>query len=117
MSDYDEATSPARRYGSLRYQMNGVSKERHQQIRKGWVERVLELLEEENLITGAALDLKSRTDGLTFECNFAEQVWDDPRIAYRVRQLAERDVRVELVKVEQEVAGRMFGRFRIVVRF
>ena len=117
MSDYDEATTPARRYGSLRYQMTSVSKERHQQIRKSWVERVLELLDEENLITSAALDLKSRAEGLTFECNYADQVWDDPRIAFRIRQLADRDVSVELVKAEQEVAGRLFSRFKIVVRF
>jgi hypothetical protein len=80
------------------------------------VERVLTLLKDENLATRAALDLNSK-DGILLECNFVNEVWEDPRVAARVRQLAERGVVVEPITHEFEVAGRTFSRSRIRVQF
>jgi hypothetical protein len=77
---------------------------------------VLTLLKDDNLSTRAALDLDSK-DGILLECNFVNEVWEDPRVAARIRQLGERGVAVEPITYEFEVAGRPFARSQICVRF
>src|SRR5262245_60375113 len=63
------------------------------------VGRVLALLKDDALATRDALDLNSK-DGILLECNFADYVRDDPRVAARVRQLYERGVTVEPITCE-----------------
>ncbi len=101
---------------TLRRQLNQASRERQRRILDFRVERVLNLLKDENLATHAALDLKSQ-DGILFECNFIHAVWGDPRVAARIRQLEQRGVVVEPITHEFEVAGRAFSRSQIRVRF
>ena len=101
---------------TLRRQLSQASRERQRRILDFRVERVLSLLKDENLATHAALDLNSR-DGILLECNFISEVWDDPRVAARIRQLSERGVIVEPIVHEFEVAGRAFSRSQIRVRF
>jgi hypothetical protein len=101
---------------TLRRQLNQASRERQRKIVDFRVERVLNLLKDENLATQAALDLTSK-DGILFECNFIDAVWGDPRVAARIRQLDQRGVMVEPVTHEFEVAGRSFSRSQIRVRF
>jgi hypothetical protein len=101
---------------TLRRQLSQAARERQRRILDFRVERVLNLLKDENLATHAALDLKSK-EGILFECNFIEAVWSDPRVAARIRQLDQRGVVVEAVIHEFEVAGRSFARSRIRVRF
>jgi hypothetical protein len=101
---------------TLRRQLNQASQERHRRILDFRVERVLNLLKDEHLATHAALDLKSK-NGILFECNFIDAVWDDPRVAARVRQLDQRGVVVEPISHQFEVAGRTFTRSQIRVRF
>jgi hypothetical protein len=101
---------------TLRRQLNQASRERHRRIVDFRVERILNLLKDENLATHAALDLKSK-DGILFECNFIDAVWSDPRIAARIRQLDQRGVVVEPVTHAFEVGGRAFSRSKIRVRF
>jgi hypothetical protein len=104
------------RPSALRRQLHQASRERQRRIVNFRVERVLTLLKDENLATRAALDLNS-ADGILLECNFVNEVWEDPRVAARIHQLAERGVVVEPVTHEFEVAGRPFSRSRIRVRF
>jgi hypothetical protein len=104
-------------YGTVNRQMAQVAAERHRRILQHWVERMLAILEDERLITQAALDLSSRDKGVIFECNFAREVWDDPRISFRVRQLASRSVKVELVDKELQIAGKTLKRTQIHVTF
>jgi hypothetical protein len=104
------------RPSTLRRQLHHASRQRQRRIVDFRVERVLTLLKDENLATRAALDLNSK-DGILLECNFVNEVWEDPRVAARVRQLAERGVVVEPITHEFEVAGRTFSRSRIRVQF
>jgi hypothetical protein len=101
---------------ALRRQLNQAARERQRRILEFRVERVLNLLKDENLATHAALDLKSK-DGILFECNFIDAVWGDPRVAARIRQLDQRGVAVEPIIHEFEVAGKSFSRAQIRVRF
>jgi hypothetical protein len=101
---------------TLRRQLNQASQERQRRILDFRVERVLNLLKDENLATHAALNLKSK-EGILLECNFIDAVWGDPRVAARVRQLDQRGVVVEPIIHEFEVAGRSFSRSQIRVRF
>lgn len=101
---------------ALRRQLNQAARERQRRILEFRVERVLNLLKDENLAAHAALDLKSK-EGILFECNFIDAVWSDPRVAARIRQLDQRGVVVEPVIHEFEVAGRLFARSQIRVRF
>ena len=54
---------------TLRRQLSQASRERQRRILDFRVERVLNLLKDENLATHAALDLRSK-EGILFECNF-----------------------------------------------
>jgi hypothetical protein len=101
---------------TLRRQLNQASRERQRRILDFRVERVLNLLKDENLAAHAALDLKFK-DGILLECNFIDAVWGDPRVVARIRQLDQRGVVVEPVVHEFEVAGRFFSRSQIRVRF
>ena len=104
------------RPSTLRRQLHQASRERQRRILDFRVERVLSLLKDDNLATRAALDLNSK-DGILLECNFVNEVWEDVRVAARIRQLGERGVTVEPVTYEFEVAGRSFARSQIRVRF
>src|SRR5918995_2275158 len=97
---------------TLRRQLNQASRERQRRIVDFRVERVLNLLKDENLATHAALNLKSK-EGILIECNFIDAVWSDPRVAARIRQLDQRGVVVEPIMHEFEVAGRTFSRSQI----
>jgi hypothetical protein len=92
------------RPSTLRRQLHRASRERQRRILDFRVERVLTLLKDDNLATRAALDLDSK-DGILLECNFVNDVWEDPRVAARIRQLQERGVAVEPVTYEFQVAG------------
>jgi hypothetical protein len=104
------------RPSTLRRQLHQAARERQRRILDFRVERVLTLLKDDNLATRAALDLNSK-DGILLECNFVNEVWGDPRVAARIRQLGERGVTVEPVTYEFQVAGRSFARAQIRVRF
>jgi hypothetical protein len=104
------------RPSTLRRQLHQASRERQRRILDFRVERVLALLKDDALSTRAALDLNSK-DGIVLECNFVNDVWDDPRVAARIRQLHERGVTVEPITYEFEVAGKPFSRSQIRVRF
>jgi hypothetical protein len=104
------------RPSTLRRQLHQASRERQRRILDFRVERVLSLLKDDNLATRAALDLNSK-DGILLECNFVNDVWQDPRVAARIRQLGERGVTVEPVTYEFKIADRSFSRSQIRVRF
>lgn len=101
---------------SLRRQLSQAARERQRRILNFRVERVLNLLKDENLATQAALNLKSK-DGILLECNFVDEVWDDPRLTARVRQLRDRGVTVEPISHQFEVAGQQFSRSQIRIRY
>lgn len=104
------------RYGAINRQMQRVAKEHDRNLRRAWTDRVLEILDGDNLIAQAASGQAS-DDALLFECNVAPLVWDDPRIVYRLQQLERTDVTVELVDYEHTIAGRTFKRTRVKVVF
>jgi hypothetical protein len=100
------------RYGSVRRQMARVAGDHERRVRQAWIERILDILDDDNLIAQAAKAPKTE-EGLLFDCNVAPLVWDDPRLTFRLKQLAANDVKVELIDHEHEVAGRTFKRAQI----
>ncbi|MGH1483858.1 MAG: hypothetical protein ACRBM6_35120 [Geminicoccales bacterium] len=109
-------TRPNQLYGSVQRRMEWVAKDQRYRLRQAWVERVLSLLEGDKLIMCAAT--KPLDDEvLIFECNFAAEIWDDPRIDYRIKQLANNEIKVAVVEHEHTVAGKTFKRNQIHVTF
>lgn len=104
------------RYGAINRQLQRVAGDHDRHLRQTWVDRVLDILDGDNLMKQAATGL-ANDDGLLFECNVAPLVWDDPRVAHRRQQLENSDVAVELVDYEHTVAGKTFNRARIRVAF
>lgn len=102
------------RYGSIRRQMERVAGDHERRVRQAWIERILDILDDDNLVTQAAKTPKT-DEGLLFDCNVAPLVWDDPRLTFRLKQLAANDVQVELIDHEHEVAGKTFKRAQIRV--
>lgn len=108
--------APAHRYVAINRQMQRLASDHERDLRQAWVDRVLGILDGENLITQAGSGLATE-DGLLFDCNVAPLVWDDPRIAYRRQQLEGSNVTVELVDHEHHVAGKTFKRTQVKVAF
>ncbi|MEZ5931851.1 MAG: hypothetical protein R3F54_07875 [Alphaproteobacteria bacterium] len=104
------------RFAAINRQLQRVAGDHERQVRKAWVDRVLGILDGDNLITQASSG-QATDDTLLFECNVATLVWDDPRIVYRLRQLEGSGVTAELIDHEHEVAGRTFKRTKILVTF
>ncbi|MEM8952156.1 MAG: hypothetical protein AAGA21_19825 [Pseudomonadota bacterium] len=113
MTDYD---TRAYSYGGIKRQMQRGTNDHERHLRQAWVDRVLNILDSDNLITQAASGMAD-ADGLLFDCNVAPLVWDDPRVAYRRQQLEGSDVTVELVDHELNVAGKTFKRTKVKVAF
>lgn len=111
-------SGPAKRfrYGSVSRQMERVSNDHDRRLRQAWINRVLDFLDNDNLI-GKAASLPKTEDPLLFDCNFAPMVWDEPRIAFRLKQLAANEVTVDLVDHEHTIAGKTFKRTQIRVAF
>ncbi len=107
--------SPAYVYNGIDRQMRRVASEHQRDLRQAWVDRVLDILDSDNLIAQAAL--ADKDNALLFECNVAPMVWEDPRITYRLQQLAGDQVTVELVDHEHTIAGKTFQRAQIRVVF
>ncbi len=104
------------RYSAIKHQMQRVAGDHERHLRQAWVDRMLELLDGDNLIAQAAAGLA--TDGhLLLDCNIAPLVWDDPRIVYRRKQLENGNVSLELVDHESTIAGKTFKRTQIKVTF
>ena len=59
---------------TLRRQLTQASRERQRRILDFRVERVLNLLKDENLAARAALDSNGK-EGILLECNFIDAVW------------------------------------------
>ena len=100
----------------LHRQMNRAAAEAQREVRDFWVERVLFLLSDEYLRTAAmaAVDGSKR---VTIECNFVDEVWDNPRIAYRIKVLEGQDMTVTCERHRTTVAGQTFERWQLVVAF
>ena len=113
MSDH---RTPAYGYAAIRRQMQRVTGDHERHVKTAWVNRVLGILNSDNLITKAASGWATG-NSLIFECNVAAHVWDDPRIAYRLRQLEGDGLAVELVDHENEIAGKTFKRTQIRITF
>ena len=107
---------PPRGGTPLRRQMTRLSDERQRRIYEFQVERVLAILDDDNLTTKAALNLKS-SEGLTFECNFVESVWKDSRVVNRVAQLAGRGITADVIQHRSEVGGKRFTRAQLRIAF
>lgn len=104
------------RYGAINRQMQRVANDHERHLRQAWVERVLAILDGDNLVAQAAAG-QATEGGMLFDCNVAAEVWDDPRVAYRRQQLESSDVTVELDEHRHSVAGKTFTRTRIRIRF
>lgn len=113
MSDH---TPPIHSYVAIKRKMQRAANAHERQMRKAWVDRVLDILDNDKLITKAASG-QTTENSLIFECNIAAHVWDDPRIVHRLRQLEGGGVAVELVDHETEIAGKTFKRTRIHIAF
>jgi hypothetical protein len=113
MSNY---AIPTHRYGGIKRRIQRAASEHERHVRQAWIDRVLSILDHENLVTQAAAG-QATGDDLLFDCNVAPLVWDDPRIAYRVRQLEASQLTVEIVDREATIAGKIFKRTQIKVAF
>ena len=111
---YEPSSLPS--LGSVRRRMEWVSQDQRRKLRQTQINRVLELLDSDSLINLAA-SKPVADDVMIFECNFAPDVWNDPRIEYRVKQLAASEIVVALVEHEHTVAGKTFKRHQIHVTF
>jgi hypothetical protein len=105
------------RFSPIKSQMRRAVDDHDRDVRIARVERVLGLLNSDSLISQAASGLADEDNSLLLECNIAPLVWDDPRVAYRLRQLEGSGITVELVDHESEIAGKIFKRTKIRVSF
>ena len=105
------------RRGRLSVQMERAVGDHMRAVRHDRVQRVLALLRDDSLMTVAARSLDGDQQGITLECGFADLVWEEPEVRYRVNQLGDRGIRVDLVTHETEIAGHRFSRPQIVVQF
>ena len=97
--------------------MRRAADDHAREVRLAQVERVLAMLDSDSLISQAASGLADEDNNLLLECNIAPLVWDDPRIAYRLRQLEGSGIAVDLVDHEIQIAGKTFKRTKISVSF
>ena len=81
-----------------------------------WVDRVLFLLSDEYL-RAAAMAVIAEPKQLAIECNFVDQVWDNPRVVGRIKLLEGQGMTVTRQRHETTVAGRSFSRSQLVVAF
>lgn len=107
---------PRYQYGTVRRRMERVSKDRDYHLRRSRIDRVLELLDGDNLVALAATK-PNADEGMIFECSFASEIWDDPLIERKVQQLASNDITVELIDHEHTIAGKTFKRTQLRVNF
>jgi hypothetical protein len=109
--------SYGQRFSPIKSQMRRAADDHDREVRLAQVERVLGMLDGDSLISQAASGLADEDNNLLLECNIAPLVWDDPRIAFRVRQLETSGITVELVDHESRIAGKTFKRSKIRVSF
>jgi hypothetical protein len=100
----------------LRRQLSQALARRERGLNDFRVKRVLAILTDQNLSQRAGLAPPGATE-LLFECNFVNEVWTDPRIVQRVKQLHDRGLAVEPIEHTCEIAGRSFTRSKIRVQF
>ncbi len=103
------------RFSPIKSQMRRAVDDHDREVRVAQVERVLGMLDSDRLLSQAASGLADEDHSLLLECNIAPLVWDDPRIAYRLRQLEGSGITVELVDHESKIAGKTFKRTKIRV--
>lgn len=113
MSDHG---ATAYRYGAINRQMQRLAGEHERSVRQTWIDRVLAVLDSDNLINQAGSG-RVTEDSLLFDCNVAPLVWDDPRIAYRRQQLEGSGVTAELIDHQHDVANKTFKRTQIKITF
>ena len=81
------------RYGAIKRQLQrGIANEHERHLRQAWIERVLTLLDSDNLITQATAGQADGQRSASSNAMSLRIVWDDPRIAYRRQQLEGSDV-------------------------
>lgn len=100
---------------ALRRRLSYLSGEGQSRRADAAVQRVLNLLSDDNLATEAGKAPAGNCFEL--ECGVLDQVWEDPRIFNRRAQLERQGVVVERVPVETTIAGRTFRRTRLKVQF
>lgn len=105
------------RFSPIKSQMSRAVDDHERDVKMAWVERVLQMLNSDHLISQAGSGLVNKEKCLILECNVAPQVWDDPRITYRLRQLEGSGIVVELIDHESTIAGKTFKRNKIRVSF
>jgi hypothetical protein len=114
MSDHQRH---GRRFSPIKSQMRRAVDDHDREVKTAQVQRVLGMLDSDRLINQAASGLTDEDQSLLLECNIAPLVWDDPRIAYRLRQLEASGVGIDLVDHESNIAGKTFKRTKIRVSF
>ena len=100
----------------LHGQMTKGAKETAAERYEFWVDKLLLLLGDKALRTAAG-ECVSEPMNLVIECNFADQVWDDPRVEQRVQTLTQQGISVERRDHMTTIAGRSFTRRQLVLTF
>lgn len=108
---------PRRFYEALRRRLGQAASETGRNARDWQIERVLTLLSEEKLLAQAATRLDP-SEGLLLECGvLGDDVWEDPRVVARVRELERQGINAERIEHTHSVAGRTFTRNKLKVTF
>ncbi len=100
----------------LHRQMTRGADEAGRERHEFWVVKLLALLSDTALRTGASACV-SEPKSLVIECNFADQVWDDPRVEQRVQTLTQQGISVEKQDHMMTIAGQSFTRRQLVLTF
>ncbi len=80
------------------------------------VVKVLTMLSDRTLRTAAAGCLTDSKQ-VALECNFIDQVWEDPRVERRVQALARQGITVARETRKTEVAGQSYERQQVLLTF
>ena len=100
----------------LHRQMNRSADDSARDRHEFWVIKLLTMLSDKALRTAASASVdEPRT--VVLECNFADQIWDDPRIERRVAALAQQGIQVERRDQTTIIAGESYTRRQLVLTF
>ena len=106
---------PAKRH-SLQQQIETAVERATTQISDTRVNRVLNLLSDQNLIVIAA-EQGGGSGPVTIECVDIPAVWEDERIRSRVAELEQQGISVATEQSERDIAGMIFKPWVIRVQY
>ena len=100
----------------LHRQMDKAVRDAARERKEFWVVKLLTMLSDRALRTAASTCV-AEPKIVVLECNFVDQVWDDPRIERRVQALSRQGIEVEKRDCETTVGKQSYTRQQLVLTF